>query len=476
MAVKLYPHQNNEVKVLANPQDGRDKDLTAQGINGCAAAVYDAWNKATGLCRQAEVITHGIVEGGTKEFGREISKRPVETAINAGLSIGLGAGLSYLHLRHKLAHKVVGTIAGLFGIKATVDGFQHISKDQDFTSSLDAAYSHGDKATMDRSKAIAVEALAPDVVQFEVGALAGGMGYSGGLGIAGLRTKTFAKPWSQLMDKARKCLELGTERTSRSPVRDWPACDPGGNPFAEATKVEKKIIEEFVSKLQGAELAANPKFSYAVRRGDNGILQLEFKTFPSKEIPDYMHRDDRAVMRDLAQQLEKRIFEKFGVKVRFGESNVYNYDRARHSGNVILKHDFLKPEALNPQWQVMLVENKDIAWWEWRSDDPRLSRPFMRPTDSEKLVIQHVLDQMRKQLPGLKLGAQRVLGSVGSALFLDIESPKRPTLEMCNKLDLIMEDISNKYGIKPKYDFLPHESIEWSYHDDKVPISLDFVK
>ena len=461
---------------MADPQDASDKIRAEQGINGCAPAVYDAWNNASGLCRQAEVITHGIVEGGTKEFAHEVAKRPVETGINVGLSFGLGIGLSYLQLRHKLAHKVVGTIAGLFGIKAAVDGFQHISKNQNFTSAMDAAYSQGDKATMDRSKAIAVKVLAPDVVQFEVSTIAGGLGYSGGLGIAGLRTKTFAEPWSKLMAKARKCLELGAERTSRSPVRDWPACDAGGNPFAEATKVEKKIIEEFVTELQAAELDANPKFSYAVRRGDNGILQLEFKTFPSKEIPDYMHRDDRAVMRDLAEQLGKKILEKYGVNVRFGESYVYSYSRAGHSRNVILKHDFLKPEALNPQWQIMLVENKDIAWWESRSDDPRLSRPFMHPTDSEKLAIQHALDQIRKQLPGLKLGAQRVLGSFDSPLFLDIESPKRPTPEMCNKLDLIMEDISSKYGIEPKYVFLPHESIEWSYHDDKVPISLDFVK
>lgn len=461
---------------MADPQDASDQIRAKQGIDGCAAAVYDAWNNATGLCRQAEVITHGIVEGGTKEFGNEVAKRPLETGINGGLSLGLGVGLSYLHLRHKLAHKVVGAIAGLFGVKAAIDGFKHLSENPDFTSAMDLAWGRGDKKTMDRSKALAVKVLAPEVVQFEVGALAGGVGYSGGLGIAGLRTKTFAEPWSQLMAKARKCLELGAERTSRSPVRDWPACDAGGNPFAEATKVEKKILEEFVTELQGAELASNPKFSYAVRRGDNGILELEFKTFPSQEIPDYMHRECNEVMLNLAEQLEKKILEKYGVKVRFGKSYVYNYARARHSGNVILKHDFLKPEALNPQWQIMLVENKDIAWWESRSDDPRLSRPFMRPTDSEKLVIQHVLDQIREQSPGLKLGAQRVLGSFGSPLFLDIESPKRPTPEMCNTLDLIMEDICNKYGIKPKYDFLPHESIEWSYHDDKVPISLDFVK
>ncbi len=424
------------------------------------------------------MVAHGIVEGGTKEFGQEIAKRPIETAINAGLSIGLGAGLAYLHLRHKLAHKVVGTIAGLFGIKATVDGFQHISKNQDFTSAMNAAYSHGDKATMDRSKAIAVKVLAPDVVQFEVGALAGGVGYSGGFGIAGLRTKTFAEPWSKLMAKARKCLELGAERTSRSPVRDWPACDAGGNPFAEATTVEKKIIEEFVTELQGAELAANPKFSYAVRRGDNGILELEFKTFPSQEIPDYMHRECDEVMLNLAQELENKILEKYGVKVRFGESYVYNYDRAGHSGNVILKHDFLKPEALNPQWQIMLVENKDIVSWEWRTDDPRLNRPFMRATDFEKRIIKHVVDQIQEQLPGLKLGAQRVLGSLNETYspVLEISSLKEPTPEVCNRLDLIMEEVFYQYGVRPKYSFLPHESIEWTYHDDKVPISLKFAR
>lgn len=489
----LSSSELNEVEVLADPQDGSDKNRAAQSINGCAAAVYDTWNNAAGLCRQAEVITHGIIEGGTKEFAHEVAKRPVETGINVGLSFGLGIGLSYLQLRHNLAHKVVGTIAGLFGIKATVDGFQHISKNQDFTSSLDAAYSHGDKATMERSKAIAVKVLAPEVVQLEVGALAGGVGYSGGLGLVALKNKTFAQPWSKLMQRAAECLQRNKvhgapesvspkelpAKASRDFVsarenihfeKSFVACDEQGIPLAEATSSERKIITEYIQDLQTLAAKASPRLRLAIRKQD-GSLELDCDTWYAQPKKPHEASSDRDLLEEVIPKLNSEKSLKYGTKVK---EAFFGYNPSH--GDVLLNSEFLEANYVCPDWRLALIDQSEISFYD-RSHN--LMRPVLRPNDMERIVLECVRHHIGKTLPEISFMAQRTIGPASGRtvgpIMLEILTSKEPTPDLRLKLDVIMEKVYKQLRIRPDYRFAEHECETWPLDYDSVPLSLEHI-
>ncbi len=468
----LSSSELKEAYVLADPQDVSDKIRAAQSINGCAAAVYDAWNNAAGLCRQAEVITHGIVEGGTKEFGNEIAKRPLETGINGGLALGLGLGLSYLHLRHKLAHKVVGAIAGLFGVKAAIDGFKHLSENRDFTSAMDLAWGHDDKKTMDRSKALAVKVLAPEVVQLEVGALAGGVGYSGGLAFAALKNKTFAQPWSQLIAKAAECVHKKgankqiiqqTETIEKSIGKSLPvvACDEFGRALDKATPTEQYVISEFLERAQNRfpDLKLQARLAYKKTETDEGkilVLVLDNRGINHDALGHTGMALD-TIAEELAQQ--------HGVPLKLG------YDGVVRENTRPIDLEFVDAKHQWPHKWTALIDHSELLFC--RQEE--MGIPEIRPNDVERIVLGGLIGRIQSELPSVKiLAARRTVGPASGRtvepLILEIAEDNYSS-EILQKLALAAEEMYKLFRCRVGICFA-RNGAKQVYGDGSVPIYI----
>ena len=460
---------------MADPQDVSDKIRAEQGINGCAAAVYDAWNNASGLSRQAEVITHGIVEGGIKEFGNEIAKRPLETGINGGLSLGLGVGLSYLHLRHKLAHKVVGAIAGLFGVKAAIDGFKHLSENRDFTSAMDLAWAHGDKKTMDRSKELAVKVLAPEVVQLEVGAIAGGVGYSGGLAFAALKNRTFTQPWSQLIAKAAECVNKKgankqiieqTETIESSIGKSLPvvACDEFGRALDKATPIEQYVVSEFLERAQNRfpDLKVQARLAYRRTEADEGkilVLVLDHRGINHGAF-GHTGMALRTIVEELAQQ--------HGVPLKLG------YDGVIRENSRPIDLEFVDAKHQWPHKWTALIDHSEVIC----CPGEEMGIPEIRPNDVERIVLGGLIGRIQSELPSVKiLAARRTVGPASGRrvepLILEVAEDNYSS-EILQKLALAAEEMYKLFRCRVGISFTGNGTKQ-VYGDGSVPIYIEHL-
>ena len=395
---------------MSNQKDGTDKRTDGTGSDSCPNAVIEAWDQATRLERQVEVVTYGILAGGTTEFGNEIRKHPGETALNAGLSLSIGAGLAYLQRKYKVAAGALGTVAGLFGLKCSVDTVQRLGKDKDLQAALQAAWLTGDKMTMERSKAAAVKTLSPEVVQFEVGAVAGFTGYGGSLGVASLRSKSFAQSWSSIMGNAIKSLRAKNAQANEVLVNCKPAtgankieaigfeCDERGRALVLPTDKEQAAVLDALKHMN--ELGAT-KLRYVLRSEHEDIRGIDvgvdkWELGPERECQ----------LGAFLGQISKRIESCYGLEFRIRPSTSSGLN-GRYLSTKFVPENLLSEY----KWSALLEADELVRKPAKGIDDYGDNLPIARMNDIERLVLEGFIDYLRKaRLPVSVVGAHRTMG------------------------------------------------------------------
>ena len=238
-----------------SPYDNHSTDayLLETGASPSSKFLSETWANPGGRCRQAVVVTGGIIAGGIEQVPDRIVNKPIETAFSGGIAY---VGGQLIAAGMKIPEKRLAIGIGVLGATVVSVGtmLDKLGKDQKLQNSLHATFRSADANTFIRSMQDSMRVLGPEAFNFGLATMCGGAGFKS----VGERTLS-ELPICKMASK------IAESFTTKSPSSDFvnlklPPKLPTPTPVeAEALASNKEAPKTHTSKTESSEHGAKEK-------------------------------------------------------------------------------------------------------------------------------------------------------------------------------------------------------------------------